>query len=47
MKTLAEKKGGLSYYPGTPPGVENVQANLLRKTGAGKRFTITIFYLKR
>jgi hypothetical protein len=42
MKTLAEKIGGLSYYRDTPPEVENVQVNLLRKAGPGKRFSITL-----
>ncbi len=42
MKTLAEKIAGLSYYGDTPPEVENVQVDLLRKVGAGKRFTITM-----
>jgi hypothetical protein len=42
MKTLAEKIAGLSYYRDTPPEVENVQVNLLRKAGTGKRFTITL-----
>lgn len=42
MKTLAEKIAGLSYYQDTPPEVENVQVNLLRKAGTGKRFTITL-----
>jgi hypothetical protein len=42
MKTLAEQIVGLSYYGDTPPEVENVQVNLLRKAGAGKRFTITM-----
>jgi len=42
MKTLAEKIAGLSYYPDTPPEVENVQVNLLRKAGARKRFAITL-----
>jgi hypothetical protein len=42
MKTLAEKIAGLSYYRDTPPVVENVQVNLLRKAGAGRRFTITL-----
>jgi hypothetical protein len=42
MKTLAEKIVGLSYYPDTPPEVENVQVNLLRKAGAGKRLSIAL-----
>ncbi len=42
MKTLAEKLAGLSYYRDTPPEVENVQVNLLRKAGPGKRFSITL-----
>ncbi len=42
MKTLAEKIAGLSYYGDTTPEVENVQVDLLRKVGAGKRFTITM-----
>ncbi len=42
MKTLAEKIAGLSYYRDTPPEVENVQVNLLRKAGPGKRFSITL-----
>jgi hypothetical protein len=42
MKTFAEKIAGLSYYGDTPPEVENVQVNLLRKAGAGKRFTMTL-----
>jgi hypothetical protein len=42
MKTLTEKIAGLSYYRDTHPEVENVQVNLLRKAGTGKRFTITL-----
>lgn len=42
MKTLTEKIAGLSYYRDTPSEVENVQVNLLREAGAGKRFTITM-----
>lgn len=42
MKTLAEKIAGLSYYHDTHPEAENVQINLLRKAGPGKRFFITL-----
>ena len=42
MKALIEKIAGLSYYRDTPQEVENVQVNLLKKAGSGKRFTITM-----
>jgi len=42
MKTFAEKIRGLSYYRDTRPEVENVQVNLLRKAGPGKRFSMTL-----
>lgn len=42
MKALVEKISYLSYYPDTPPEIENIQVNLLRNAGAEKRFTMTM-----
>ncbi|MGE5344092.1 MAG: hypothetical protein ACM3SY_21710 [Candidatus Omnitrophota bacterium] len=39
---ISEKIAGLSYYRDTPLEVENIQINLLRNAGPGKRFSITM-----